>query len=110
MLRVLQDTFKVKARSRDYILKSAGVKWRQFKTSLTRKYVLPFVGQKKKLNRPPKEYEFVGKSAWKKFVAQRIDPNWKVYKCDFIIYIFFYYEFCTLIIYILEFKTDCDDY
>lgn len=32
----IQDTFKVKARSRDSILKFVGVKWRQFKTRLTR--------------------------------------------------------------------------
>lgn len=87
-LSVLQDTFNVKPYLEDFILKSAGTKWRQFKTRLTNKFVLPYLGEKKKLSRPPKQYEFVCKSAWKKFVAQRTAENWKVNV------IFFFYLYC----------------
>ncbi|KAL8099000.1 hypothetical protein AgCh_031633 [Apium graveolens] len=51
-------------------------KWGQFKTDVTRKFVLPFIGDKKKLNKPPKRYAFVSKSTWKNFVKQRTDPSW----------------------------------
>lgn len=78
-LNVVQDTFKISPQLENFVLKSAGCKWRQFKTNLTRKFVLPFVGQKKKLARPPKQYAFVGKSSWKKFVAQRSSSSWEVY-------------------------------
>lgn len=60
------------------MLKSAGCKWRQFKTTLTTKYVVPYIGQKKKLMKPPRKYAFVGKEAWRKFVKPRIDKSWMV--------------------------------
>lgn len=78
-LNVVHDTFKISAELENFVLKSAGCKWRQFKTDLTRKFVLPFVGKKKKLGRPPKQYAFVGKSVWKNFVAQRTCSSWQVY-------------------------------
>lgn len=58
------------------VLKSAGTKWRQFKSQLTADYVMPFIGQKKKLRKPPLKYAFVGKDKWKNFVAQRTDDRW----------------------------------
>ncbi|KAL6582611.1 hypothetical protein OROMI_004689 [Orobanche minor] len=54
------------------------MKWRQFKTNLNRKFVKPYLGQKKKLRKPPKKYAFVGKEPWKKFVAQRITEDWQL--------------------------------
>lgn len=60
------------------MLQSAGVKWRQFKTMLTSEYVMPYVRDKKKLRKAPKKYAFVGKEAWKNFVAQRISDSWQV--------------------------------
>ena len=60
------------------MLKSASCKWRQFKTTLTTKYVVPYIGQKKKLMKPPRKYAFVGKEAWRKFVKPRIDKSWMV--------------------------------
>ena len=63
------------------MLKSAGCKWRQFKTTLTTKYVLPYIGQKKKLRNPPKKYSYVRKDTWRRFVATRTTKEWQV--CDF---------------------------
>ncbi|KAL8090932.1 hypothetical protein AgCh_040125 [Apium graveolens] len=40
------------------------------------KFVLSFVGDKKKLNKPSKRYAFVSKSTWKNFVKQMTDPSW----------------------------------
>ncbi|KAK1361442.1 hypothetical protein POM88_045916 [Heracleum sosnowskyi] len=71
------ETFKVSKKLKKGVLKSASAKWRQFKTNLNRKFVKPNLGQKKKLRNPPNQYAFVGKEAWKKFVAQRITDDWK---------------------------------
>ncbi|XP_074346995.1 uncharacterized protein LOC141685814 [Apium graveolens] len=72
----VQDTFKIAPESEKLVLQSAGEKWRQFKADLTAKYVMPFIGKKKKLMKPPKKYAFVGKEPWKKFVAERTSPKW----------------------------------
>nr|XP_017237833.1 PREDICTED: uncharacterized protein LOC108210888 [Daucus carota subsp. sativus] len=55
----LQDTFEVTPESQKRILQSAGAKWRNFKAKLTAEHVLPYIGQKKKLSKPPKQYAFV---------------------------------------------------
>ncbi|XP_040369464.1 uncharacterized protein LOC121051309 [Rosa chinensis] len=72
----VQDTFKVAPESKKLVLTSAGTKWRQFKTNLTNKYVLPYLGKKKKLRKPPKQYAFVGLLPWKEFVSQRTTEAW----------------------------------
>lgn len=59
-------------------LQSAGVKWRQFKTTLTTDHIMPYKGQKKKLLKPPKQYAYVGKETWRRFVAERISTKWQV--------------------------------
>lgn len=74
----MQDTFTICPESQRLVLKSAGMKWRQFKTNLTKKYVLPYLGRKKKLSKPPKQYSFVGRETWKRFVATRTSADWKV--------------------------------
>ncbi|KAL6543526.1 hypothetical protein OROHE_010148 [Orobanche hederae] len=66
-----EDTFKIPPQLERFVLKSVGSKWRQFKTNLTNKFVMSFIGQKKKLGKPPRQYAFVGKSAWRRFIAQR---------------------------------------
>lgn len=77
-LCIFQSTFKIGPHCEDTVLKSAGSKWRQFKTDLTRKFVLPFVGDKKKLSKPPRRYAYVSKSTWKRFVKQRTNSAWTV--------------------------------
>lgn len=47
----VQETFDIREESHNYVLKSAGAKWRQFKANLTKKHVLPYVGQKKKIEK-----------------------------------------------------------
>ncbi|KAL8104266.1 hypothetical protein AgCh_028476 [Apium graveolens] len=71
----IQETFKVAPKSEGLILKSAAAKWRQFKSNLTSDYVKPFAGQKKKLAKPPRKYAFVGKDAWKQFIAMRTSSD-----------------------------------
>lgn len=76
----VQDTFKIRPESEDFMLKSAGTKWRQFKADLTRNYVMPYIGEKKKLSKPPKQYSFVGRGHWRRFVAERTASSWQVDK------------------------------
>lgn len=64
--------------SEGLVLKSAGTKWRQFKSELTTKFVKPYIGQKKKLNKPPKQYAYVGKESWRRFIAVRTGKGWEV--------------------------------
>ncbi|KAL1823542.1 hypothetical protein ACET3Z_010320 [Daucus carota] len=56
-----KDTFEVTPESQKRILQSTGAKWRNFKAKLTAEHVLPYIGQKKKLSKPPKKYAFVGR-------------------------------------------------
>ncbi|PRQ20360.1 putative Ulp1 protease family catalytic domain, putative transposase, Ptta/En/Spm, plant [Rosa chinensis] len=72
----VKDTFKVAPESKKLVLTSAGTKWRAFKTMLTRKYVLPYLGKKKKLRKPPSQYAFVGRQPWRQFVKERTTEKW----------------------------------
>ncbi|KAL8147496.1 hypothetical protein AgCh_004988 [Apium graveolens] len=72
----IKGTFKVAPESEAMVLKSAGEKWRQCKTDLTTKHVMPYAEKKKKLKRPPKNYRFVGQEAWTRFIAQRTCDKW----------------------------------
>ena len=77
--KCFQETFDIKPESEDFVLKSAGTKWRQFKADLTRNYVMPHIENKKKLSKPPKQYAFVGRGPWRRFVAERRASSWKVH-------------------------------
>lgn len=75
---MFQNAFKIPEECESLVLKSAGTKWRQFKSELTNNYVIPFKGDKKKQWKPPKKYGFVGKDVWKRFVAERTSDKWMV--------------------------------
>ncbi|KAL8121084.1 hypothetical protein AgCh_018015 [Apium graveolens] len=72
-----QETFRVPKELQKGLLQSAAAKWRNFMANLTKYFVKPNIGQKKKLRKPPKQYAYVGKEAWKKFVAARNTSAWK---------------------------------
>lgn len=59
----MQEPFKVPKQLEKGLISFAGAKYRNFKANLTRDYVRPYLGQKKKLRKPPKKYAFVGKEA-----------------------------------------------
>ncbi|KAL8120247.1 hypothetical protein AgCh_017410 [Apium graveolens] len=73
----VKETFKVPKQLQKGLIRSAGAKWLNLKANLTRDYVKPYLGQKKKLRKPPVKYAFVGKEAWKNFVAERTTSTWK---------------------------------
>ncbi|KAL8099803.1 hypothetical protein AgCh_032166 [Apium graveolens] len=46
-------------------------KWREFKSNLSRKYVLHYIHEPEALKYPPEDYNFIEKAHWDMFIAQR---------------------------------------
>lgn len=61
------------------VLKSACSKWREFKSRLTKSYILPYLNQPEMLVHPPADYSFIEKSHWDIFVADRTSKDFLVY-------------------------------
>ncbi|KAI5328596.1 hypothetical protein L3X38_027993 [Prunus dulcis] len=56
---------------------SAAKKWKDFKSILTRQFILPFTNDKEKLKEPPQLYNFIEKLKWDAFVASRLFPEFE---------------------------------
>ncbi|CAL9024434.1 unnamed protein product, partial [Prunus brigantina] len=54
------------------VLSSAAKKWKDFKSTLTRQFILPFANEKEKLKESLQLYNFIEKSQWDAFVALRL--------------------------------------
>ncbi|BBH08861.1 hypothetical protein Prudu_021190 [Prunus dulcis] len=59
------------------VLASAAKKWKDFKSTLTRHYILPYTNDKEKLSQPPKIYKFIEKAQWDAFVASRLSKDFE---------------------------------
>ncbi|CAL2230610.1 unnamed protein product [Prunus armeniaca] len=59
------------------VLSSATKKWKDFKSTLTRKFILPFANEKEKLKEPPQLYNFIEKSKWDAIVASRLSLDFE---------------------------------
>ncbi|VFQ94256.1 unnamed protein product [Cuscuta campestris] len=57
------------------VLQSANSKWKQFKSTLTCKYILPFRDEPERLRNPPEDFSFLEKNHWDIFVADRLSPE-----------------------------------
>ncbi|KAI5343213.1 hypothetical protein L3X38_011089 [Prunus dulcis] len=55
----------------------AFVKWKDFKSTLTRHYILPYTNDKEKLSQPPETYKFIEKAQWDVFVALRLSKDFE---------------------------------
>ncbi|KAJ0024790.1 hypothetical protein Pint_07849 [Pistacia integerrima] len=60
------EHFGVNLRSRKKMLQDIRVKWRSFKYTLNKHFVIPFADNRSKLVRPPPQYNFIRKSHWEK--------------------------------------------
>ncbi|CAL2276864.1 unnamed protein product [Prunus armeniaca] len=78
--------------SKKMVLSSAAKKWKDFKSTLTRQFILPFANEMEKLKEPPQLYNFIEKSQWDPFVASRLSLDFEVVhseqsqrreKCDY---------------------------
>ncbi|KAL0558738.1 hypothetical protein IC582_003320 [Cucumis melo] len=69
---LIEAGFVVDPRSKKSILQNASVCFRNFKSSLTTKHVLPYKKDLEKLKDPPTEYSFIDREHWNIFVASRL--------------------------------------
>ncbi|KAI5334685.1 hypothetical protein L3X38_024818 [Prunus dulcis] len=67
--------FVVGQGGKNSVLSSAAKKWKDFKSTLTRHYILPYTNDKEKLSQPRETYKFIEKAQWDAFVASRLGRN-----------------------------------
>ncbi|CAL2271111.1 unnamed protein product [Prunus armeniaca] len=59
------------------VLSSAAKKWKDFESTLTRHYILPYIKEREKLSQPPEVYKFIEKAEWDAFVASRLSKDFE---------------------------------
>ncbi|CAL8087264.1 unnamed protein product [Prunus armeniaca] len=59
------------------VLSSAAKKWKDFKSTLTRHYIIPYIKEREKLSQPPEVYKFIEKAEWDAFVASRLSKEFE---------------------------------
>ncbi|CAL8137573.1 unnamed protein product [Prunus armeniaca] len=59
------------------VLSSATKKWKDFKSTLMRYYILPYIKEREKLSQPPEVYKFIEKAEWDAFVASRLSKEFE---------------------------------
>ncbi|VVA38779.1 Hypothetical predicted protein, partial [Prunus dulcis] len=69
--------FVVGQGGKNSVLASAAKKWKDFKSTLTRHYILPYTNDREKLSQPPKTYKFIEKAQWDAFVASRLSKDFE---------------------------------
>lgn len=70
--------FVLAPRHKKIVVASAANKWRQFKSELTTKYILPYKDQPDALEDPPEEYDFIKDQDWVQFVKSRLTTDFQV--------------------------------
>ncbi|CAL2255603.1 unnamed protein product [Prunus armeniaca] len=63
--------FMVGQGGKNLVLSFAAKKWKDFKSTLTMHYILPYIKEREKLSQPPELYKFIEKAEWDAFVASR---------------------------------------
>ncbi|BBH01044.1 hypothetical protein Prudu_011191 [Prunus dulcis] len=69
--------FVVGQGGKNSVLASAAKKWKDFKSTLTRHYILPYTNDREKLSQPPETYKFIEKAQWDAFVASRLSKDFE---------------------------------
>ncbi|KAL6218726.1 hypothetical protein ACLB2K_011935 [Fragaria x ananassa] len=59
-------------------MQSASTKWREFKSHLTSKYIIPYLDSLEKLKFPPNDYPFIPPDHWTIFVKSRTTPEFLI--------------------------------
>ena len=73
----IQMAYVVREGGKKMVLSSAAKKWKDFKSTLTRQFILPFANEKEKLKEPPQLYNFIEKSQLDAFVASRLSQDFE---------------------------------
>ncbi|CAL9018528.1 unnamed protein product, partial [Prunus brigantina] len=69
--------FVVGQGGKNSVLSSAAKKWKDFKSTLTRYYILPYINDRERLSQPPETYKFIEKAQWDAFVASRLSKEFE---------------------------------
>ncbi|CAL9018279.1 unnamed protein product, partial [Prunus brigantina] len=69
--------FVVGQGGKNSVLSSAAKKWKDFKSTLTRHYILPYIKDRQRLSQPPETYKFIEKAQWDAFVASRLSKEFQ---------------------------------
>ncbi|CAL9020762.1 unnamed protein product [Prunus brigantina] len=69
--------FVVGQGGKNSVLSSAAKKWKDFKSTLTRHYILPYINDGGRLSQPPETYKFIEKAQWDAFVASRLSKEFQ---------------------------------
>ncbi|CAL9011660.1 unnamed protein product [Prunus brigantina] len=69
--------FVVGQGGKNSVLSSAAKKWKDFKSTLTRHYILPHINDRERLSQPPETYKFIEKAQWDAFVASRVSKEFE---------------------------------
>ncbi|KAI5328149.1 hypothetical protein L3X38_027545 [Prunus dulcis] len=75
--KAVDMAFVVGHGGKNSVLSSAAKKWKDFKSTLTRHYILPYTNDKEKLSQPPETYKFIEKAQWDAFVASRLSKDFE---------------------------------
>ena len=73
--------FDVDPRSKKTVLSSAAAKWKQFKSRLSTRHIIPFKNNPEILRKPPSVYNFITHKEWEGFVALRLSAKYLVSCC-----------------------------
>ncbi|KAI5335219.1 hypothetical protein L3X38_025352 [Prunus dulcis] len=69
--------FVVGQGGKNSVLASAAKKWKDFKSTLTRHYILPYTNDRERLSQPPETYKFIEKAQWDAFVGSRLSKDFE---------------------------------
>lgn len=73
----LEVKFVIESKSKKKLMGSVGMKWRTFKSYLTRTYIIPFKDQPQLLKHPPPKYSFIDQEDWDLFVQSRLTEQFQ---------------------------------
>lgn len=72
--------FVLPIQCRKLVLTSAASKWREFKSKLTKWYILPYKDDPELLQFPPDDYRSIEQADWDIFVDSRLTDSFQVCK------------------------------
>ena len=79
------------------LFRDIGEKWKNWKSELTIKKVLPHLGNDELLSKPPPGYN-ITEEQWYNFVRIRSDPKWMVSTYHMYLFIFLHYQILHVLI------------
>ncbi|GAY67585.1 hypothetical protein CUMW_257710 [Citrus unshiu] len=74
---VIKERFIVHPNSKKQVFQALGSAFRNFKYLLTTKYILPHKHNRKRLKRPPFQYNHIPQNVWDKFVNSRFSTEFE---------------------------------